>query len=203
MMCSLVAKARARSVYGVLRLPPSDLEPPAYRLTSGGAAAAVLPLRASPPSSAIRVRLGDPAARAMMDFARTRAATVPEDRGIDSARDDMRRAGVRALLVLRDGQVIGLLTDTDIEGGRTARFLDAHPELRRDQVLVREVLIPWEEIPGVDWEAIRCACVSDLLELFETAGYAHLAVLERGNDGSTLLRGLVSRARLERQLKFW
>ncbi len=203
MVCSLVARAKARSAYGVFRLPLSDPEPPAYRVTSGGVAAAVLPLRASRIAPAIRVRLGDPATGAMIDFARTRAMTVPDDRGIDSARDDMRHAGVQALLVLRDGQVIGLVADADIEGGRSARFLEAHPEVRRDQVRVREVLIPCEEIPRVNWEAIRRACVSDLLKLFETTGYAHLAVLERGNDGSTLLRGLVSRVRLERQLKFW
>jgi CBS domain-containing protein len=202
-MCSLVLTTKALSACGVLRLPSPDLERPAYRVTNGGAAAAILPLRALGGSLAIRLRPSDPAQQAMLDFARIHAVTVRDDRGIESALDDMWRAGVRALLALRDGQVIGLVTDADIEGGRTARFLEAHPELQREQVPVREILTPCEEIPSVDWETIRGARVSDLLELFETAGYAHLAVFERANDESALLRGLVSRARLERQLDFW
>lgn len=200
-MCGLVVKPMAASAGGALRLPRLDPETPAYRVASGGAAAAVLPLRAPGPPE-IRIRLGDPAARAMIDLARTRAVTVPEDCGIDRACDDMRRAGVPALLVLRDGQVIGLATEEDVNGGRAVRFLDAHPDLQRDQLRVREILIPCAEIPSVDWSAVRDARVSDLLELFQAAGYAHLAVVEHADGGRTLARGLVSRARLERQLEF-
>ena len=115
-MCSLGVTPKARRACGVFRLPIPEPEPPAYRITRGGAAAAVLPLRAAGGSPATRLRLGDPATGAMIDLARIRAKMVPEDRDIEGARDEKRRAGVRALLAPRDGQVIGLVTDAGIEG---------------------------------------------------------------------------------------
>ena len=197
-MCSPPLTPQAGPACGTFQLPILAPASPAYRITSGGVAAAILPLRVA--ADCLRsVRPSDPATRVMIDFSLTRAMTVPEHLAIDEAHDRMRRAGVRASLVLRGGPVIGLIRAGDIEAGRTMRLLRTHPQLQRAQVRVGDVAIPCEELPGADWDAIRYARVSDLRELFEAAGYSHLVVLERGT-GTTLLRGLIARARLERQL---
>jgi len=198
-MCSPPLTPQARPACGTFRLPTPAPESPAYRIASGGIAAAVLPLRAAAAAYG-PIRPSDPATLVMVDFSQTRAMSVPDDLPIDDAQDRMRRLGVRACFVVHDGQVIGLVPAADLEGGRTRRLLRAHPQLRRAQVRVRDVAIPCEELPCVDWEAIRYARVSDLTELFEAAGYSYLVALERGIDGNTLLRGLISRTRLKRQL---
>ena len=55
---------------------------------------------------------GDPAIHAITDFTREHPATVDEERQIDDALEDMVRLGVRALLVVRDQRVVGLLPIT-------------------------------------------------------------------------------------------
>jgi CBS-domain-containing membrane protein len=49
--------------------------------------------------------------------------TVTEDRSIDDALRDMMLAGVRALLVVREDAVTGLVTSYDIQGERPLQFL--------------------------------------------------------------------------------
>src|SRR5487761_1913324 len=59
---------------------------------------------------------GDPAVLAITDFTREHPITVEEDRQIDAALEDMIRFGVRALLVVRERRIVGLLTSYDIQG---------------------------------------------------------------------------------------
>src|ERR1035441_3697559 len=78
--------------------------------------AGVLPRRST--SSDQRVKLADAAINVMNDFAHEYPVTVDEDRQIDAALADMIRLGVRALLVVRERDVMGLITSYHIEGER-------------------------------------------------------------------------------------
>jgi hypothetical protein len=54
----------------------------------------------------------------------------------------------------------------------------------------------------VDWESIQSARAGDLLHVLEDAGITHLLVIEAGkNSAVPIVRALVSRARLARQLR--
>jgi hypothetical protein len=120
----------------------------------------------------------DPAIYAITDFTREYPITVEEDRQIDSALDDMIRFGVRALLVLREGRIVGLVTSYDIQGER-----------------------PWAELSAVDWREIEFLTVGELLKTLQAAGLSHVILLEEGRGGAPIVRGMVSRARLERQIR--
>src|SRR5690242_5788877 len=61
---------------------------------------------------------GDPAIRVVTDFAHHHPLTITEDRSIDDALREMACAGVRALMVVRQECVIGLISSYDIEGRR-------------------------------------------------------------------------------------
>jgi predicted transcriptional regulator len=74
----------------------------------------VLPVR-RPAEYSRELKSNDPALRAMTDFTSKFAITVAPDRQIDSALTDMKRLGVRAMLVVRAESVIGLITSYDIE----------------------------------------------------------------------------------------
>ncbi len=176
---------------------PSSGRPP--RLDGGKPAVTVASLRA------VRkhhfVRLTDPASCVVTDFAEEQAFTIADDRRADDASIAMFRWGVQTLLTLReDGIISGLLSSENIEGERIQRFLERHPDRAPEDIRVRDLLTPCEELPAIDWERIRSAPVSDLLRIIEASDCGYLLVLEATGGDSPVLRGLVSRVRLLRQL---
>jgi CBS domain-containing protein len=56
----------------------------------------------------------DPAIHAITDFTREYPVTVDEERQIDDALHDMIHQGVRAMLVVREQRIVGLITSYDI-----------------------------------------------------------------------------------------
>src|SRR5260370_26662020 len=82
---------------------------------------AVIPQRATRDLPSLS--LDDPAITAMTDFTQECPVTVSPERHIDDALKDMIRAGVRSLLVLEEGRVLGLITSFDIQRERPMLFL--------------------------------------------------------------------------------
>jgi DeoR family transcriptional regulator, catabolite repression regulator len=153
------------------------------------------------PATTVRaVKLQDPALAVMTDFAHEHPITVSESRRIEDALEDMVALEVRALLVLRAEVIVGLITSYDIQGERPMKFLLSSTYTRHDEILVGHVMTPWERVPALDWGAVCEARVSDILAVFHETDASHLPVLQTTPDGHVLLRGLMSRAQLERQL---
>jgi len=174
--------------------PASEL--PAHRLSRGSSA--VLPWRS--PMDVIHLKPGDPAVRATTDFARQAAFTVTEDRLLEDALDSMFRFGVRALLTLRDGEVSGLITADDIQNASSRPPNSSEEQVPRPEIRVGSVRRAWSALPTIDWTSLQAACVGDLLKTFEGIKCSHLIVLE-SRPGCVLLRGIVSRSRLQRQVE--
>lgn len=159
------------------------------------------PSRVVRPAPTLRtVRLTDAALEVMTDFAREHPVTVAEGRSIDDALADMISFGVRALLVVKDNRVTGLITSYDIQGERPLKFLQSSNHSRHDEIQVGHIMTPWEQVPVLEWAEVRDARVRDVIELFRECEATHLVVMEADRDGSLLVRGLISRTRLERQL---
>jgi hypothetical protein len=53
----------------------------------------------------------------------------------------------------------------------------------------------------LDWSTVQTARISDLLEIFAGVGVMHLLVVESDERGAEVVRGLISRSRIERQLQ--
>lgn len=159
----------------------------------------VLPMR-RPAESPQELKPTDPAVHAMTDFTAKFAITVAPDRQIDAALADMVRLSVRAMLVVRADGVIGLITSYDIEGPRAARFAERPNAIRREDIKVGDIMTEWEDLPTVDWHTIQTARISDLLEIFDGVGVMHLLVVEGDASGLEVVRGLISRSRIERHL---
>jgi len=143
---------------------------------------------------------GDPAIHAITDFTRELPITVDEDRQIDEALDDMIRFGVRAMLVLRGKRIVGLITSYDIQGERPLQFLQTSNYTQHRDIRVGHIMTPWDGLLAVSWDSMQYARAGDLRQLLDEAGVTHLLVIERGKDGTPIVRGLVSRARLARQM---
>jgi CBS domain-containing protein len=164
------------------------------RLTASG----VLPMRR--PTEYSGLRLIDPALHGMTDFMHKFPISVAPERPIDEALADMVRFGVRALLVISGENVVGLITSYDIEGARPLNFSRRSNITRREYIRVGDIMTEWEDLPTVDWSTMQSARVADLLEIFHGVGLMHLLVVEGEHSGATIVRGLVSRARIERRL---
>jgi CBS domain-containing protein len=161
--------------------------------------AGVLPMR-RPSESNQQVRLCDPALRSMTDFTSKFAITIAPDRRVDAALEEMIKLGVRSMLVVRSGGVIGLITSYDIEGPRSLKFT-ATDEVRREDVRVKDIMTPWQDLPTLDWHTVQTAKISDLLEIFDGVGVMHLLVVETDARSAEVVRGLISRSRIERELQ--
>ena len=149
-----------------------------------------------------RLAVTDPAVQVVTDFVLERPVTVPEECSIDAALREMIRAGVRALLVLRDEVVTGLITSYDIQGERPLQFLAESGYRRHDELEVGHIMTPWERVATLDWQALGRAQIADLAAFFRTSAATHVVVSEDLNEGGAVVRGLISRTRLERCLGY-
>jgi CBS domain-containing protein len=144
--------------------------------------------------------LTDSAERVMTDFTLATPVTVAADRFIDDALRDMIAAGVRALLVMRGEVVVGLITSYDIQGERPLQFLNASGFTRHSDIEVGHIMTPWDTVPTVDVPWVASASVADVVERFRRKQDSHFMVVEYPEQGGAFVRGMFSRAELERQL---
>ena len=144
----------------------------------------------------------DPAILAVTDFTRHHPATVDEDRQIDDALADMVRLGVRALLVVRDQRITGLITSYDIQGERPMQFLQSSTYREHKDLSVAHVMTRWDDLLAVEWDHLKTVHARHLLAVLEEAGLTHLLVVDSSVKGpAPIVRAMVSKARLLRQLQ--
>jgi CBS domain-containing protein len=144
--------------------------------------------------------LNDPALLAITDFTREYPVTVADDRQIDDALGDMVSLGVRALLVRRDHRIVGLLTSYDIQGERPMQFLQSSNSRHHHEIRVADIMTPWDALKAIHWGTLQAMSAGDLLHLLEEANLTHAIVVEAHRGTPCVVRALVSRARLIRQL---
>jgi CBS domain-containing protein len=147
-----------------------------------------------------RVALTDSAVRVMTDFTRERPQIIAGDASTDDALRGMMLAAVCALLVVQDGVVLGLITAHDIQRKRRSQLMRASNYTRYGEIQVRHVMTPWARVPTLNWQLVRRAQVLDLVGFFKATLTTHTVIVEYDERGASLVRGLTSRARLERQL---
>jgi CBS domain-containing protein len=144
--------------------------------------------------------LSDPALLAITDFTREYPVTVAADRQIDDALGDMVNLGVRALLVRKDQRIVGLLTSYDIQGERPMQFLQSSNSRHHHEIRVSDIMTPWDALKAIHWGTLQAMSAGDLLHLLEEANLTHAIVVEAHRGTPCVVRALVSRARLIRQL---
>jgi CBS domain containing-hemolysin-like protein len=157
-----------------------------------------LPGRSVSESSPLNSR--DTAIRAFTDFKDERPIVVDERRQIDDALGDMIHSGVRALLVMQDQSVTGLITSYDIQGERPLQFLQMSNYSRHRDICVGDIMTPWAQLRAIDVTTLTTMTTFDLLESLDDSELTHLIVIECHANPSPVVRGIVSRFWLARQL---
>lgn len=148
-----------------------------------------------------RVQHDSPAVTVMTDLADVRAAAISPERDLDQAEAAMIQHGVRMLFVVGTVPCVdGIVTLGDLHGDKAICAVQDQ-RIPRAMLRVADVMTPLCELELVALHDLERGRVADVLATLEAQGSAHLVVVEAGTARSApRVRGVVSRAQVERQL---
>lgn len=147
-----------------------------------------------------RVSVEDPAEAVMTDLKAAAAVIILSGDTVEEAHRRMIQRGVRLLLVVdQNRQVVGVITATDILGEKPMQAVTQRG-IRREELLVRDIMTPQERLEVLDLQEVRGSRVGHIVATLRQAGRQHAVVLERDAAGRELVRGLFSATQIARQL---
>jgi CBS domain-containing protein len=172
-----------------------DYPPLSLRLLQPGASYAQ-PTQALPE----RVTLEDAAQYVMTDFRSVTAVIILSGDGVDEAHRRMIQRGVRLLLVVdQDRRVVGVITATDILGEKPLQVITQRG-LRREELVVRDIMTSQDGIEVLDLAAVSAAKVGHVVATLRRSGRQHAVVVEHDAGGRQTVRGVFSATQIARQL---
>ncbi len=146
------------------------------------------------------VTLASPALEVMTDLTQFKAASAMPSISLEQAEQKMIYLGVRTLFVVEDmPKILGLVTSTDLQGDKPLRLIEER-RLARDRIMIADVMTPLADLDAIDFDSLRFASVSNLVATLKRFGRSHLLVVESPAEGPERVRGVISRAQIERQL---
>jgi signal-transduction protein with cAMP-binding, CBS, and nucleotidyltransferase domain len=153
----------------------------------------------APKNGATEVNLNSSAIEVMTDFHHTPAITIDSDVNIDDANAKMISFGIRSLIVTNaNGQVVGIVTATDILGEKPMRVLQQRGGRHQD-ITVHDVMTASDQLFFVHYNDLAKSKVGHVLQTLRQSGRQHTLVLEE-LQGNEIVRGIVSAAQIARQL---
>jgi len=156
-------------------------------------------------STVTPVRPDSPAIDVMTDLRRVAAVTVACATTVNEANQVMINRGVRALFVVDDTRrVLGIITSTDILGEKPIQLMQRR-SIRRDEVLVGDIMTPADRLEVIELDDARYARVGDVVVTLRLSGRQHALVVdtpERITDGEQMVCGIFSLTQIARQLGF-
>jgi CBS domain-containing protein len=166
-----------------------------FRLEPGVGIAQAAPWQTHP------VTLQSPALSVMTDLTQVKAATIRPETTLREAEQAMIYLGVRMLFVVSDMPAIeGLITTTDLHGDRQMTLVHQRG-LRYDELTVADVMSGLSSLDAIDFYAMRTADVGNLIATLKRFGRNHLLVVQTATaESPRRVRGVISRAQIERQL---
>jgi len=147
-----------------------------------------------------KVGVESPALTVMTDLTRVSPATVGPETPIEAANRFMMMRGVRLLLVVDEREdVLGVISATDILGERPMRVATGRG-LRRDELVVADVMTPAERVEVIALADIDGARVGHVVATLMHAGRQHALVVDSDAAGRIMVRGILSLSQVARQL---
>lgn len=147
------------------------------------------------------VTLDSPALQVMTDLTLVKAATTHPSTSLRQAEQMMIYQGVRMLFVVSDMPALeGLITTTDMGGDRSMALV-AERQVRHDELIVADLMSPLSMLDAIDLDHMRNARVGNAVATLKRFGRNHLLVVQAATGQTPLrVRGVISRAQIERQL---
>jgi CBS domain-containing protein len=168
---------------------------PTRRLAPGVSLAQARPWQTAP------VTLNSPALDVMTDLTLVKAAAVGPTTTLRQAEQAMIYQGVRMLFVVSDmPSVEGLISTSDLRGDRAMRIVQQRG-VRYDELCVGDVMTPLGMLDAIAHDDVRRASVAMVIATLQRHGRNHLLVVEgSAAHPPQRVRGIISRAQIERQL---
>lgn len=156
--------------------------------------------QAQPASNSI-VTLESPATEVMTDLTQVKAATVHPSTTLQQAEQMMIYKGVRMLFVVSNmPHIEGLVTTLDLQDDKRMRVVHAR-NVRHTDLCVADVMTEVGELDALGYERLLNATVGNVIATLRRLGRNHLLVVQAATEQSPLrVRGVISRAQIERQL---
>ncbi len=173
----------------------TDTALPTFRLEPG------LSIAQAQPQASTAVRLDSPALQVMTDLTLVKAATTHPSTSLPQAEQMMIYQGVRMLFVVSDMPSLeGLITSTDLTGDRAMRIVSER-SVRHDELIVADVMTPLSMLDAIAFERMGSATVGNVIATLKRFGRNHLLVVQGATAQTPArVRGVISRAQIERQL---
>lgn len=147
-----------------------------------------------------KVGMESPALTVMTDLTRVSPATIGPEMPIEAANRFMMMRGVRLLLVVGEREnVLGVISTTDILGERPMRVATGRG-LRRDELVVADVMTPAERVEVIALADVDGARVGHVVATLMHAGRQHALVVDSDPEGRPMVRGILSLSQVARQL---
>ena len=147
-----------------------------------------------------KVTLDDSALQVLTDFQRVTAIIILPGDTVNEAHARMIQRGVRLLLVVdQDRKVLGVITANDILGEKPMQMI-AQRGITRDDLLVRDVMTPQEQLDLLNLADVRAAKVGHIVATLQNSGRHHAVVVEVDDKGRQKVRGVFSATQITRQL---
>lgn len=147
------------------------------------------------------VTLDSLALQVFTDLTQVKAATVHPATTLAQAEQTMIYQGVRMLFVVSQMPAIeGMVTAADLHGDRQMRLVHQRGARYQD-LTVADVMSSLSMLDAVDYGRLRAARVGNIIATLARTGRDHLlAIQEATAQTPRRVRGLFSRAQIERQL---
>ena len=147
-----------------------------------------------------KVTLDDSALQVLTDFQRVTAIIILSGDTVDEAHARMIQRGVRLLLVVdQDRRVLGVITANDILGEKPMQMI-AQRGITRDDLLVRDVMMPQAQLDVLNLADVRAAKVGHIVATLQKSGRQHAVVVEFDDKRRQKVRGVFSATQIARQL---
>lgn len=146
------------------------------------------------------VTLEDPALNVMTDLRSVTAVIILSGDTAEEAHRRMIQRRVRLLLVVdQNRQVVGVITAGDILGEKPMQVVSQRG-IRREELLVRDIMTPQERLEVLDLSDVRAAKVGHIVSTLRQEGRQHAVVVERDAAKRQVVCGLFSATQIARQL---
>ena len=146
------------------------------------------------------VTLEDPALNVLTDFQRVTAIIILSGDSVDEAHRRMIQRAVRLLLVVdQDRRVVGAITANDILGEKPMQAV-VQRGIRRDELLVRDIMMPQERLEVLRMADLRTRKVGHVVATLMSAGRQHALAVDVDTTGRQTVRGVFSTTQIARQL---
>lgn len=146
------------------------------------------------------VTLDAPALQVLTDFQRVTAVIILPGDPADEAHRRMIQRGVRLLLVVdQDRKVLGVITANDILGEKPMQVV-VQRGIRREEVLVRDIMTPQEKLEVLKISDLSAARVGHVVSTLRRSGRHHAIAVDIDRSGHQTVRGVFSATQIARQL---